>query len=78
MKAKITGELIKKVNATATVSVTRLRRHRLYGKQYRITKKFYASNPKDIGKVGDTVEITETRPISKNIRWNLEKVVKES
>lgn len=77
MKDKINGILVKKHDNTAKISVTRIARNKLYGKQYKITKNYLVYNPKDIGEIGNTVEIVPTRPISRRIRWQLKKVYKE-
>jgi small subunit ribosomal protein S17 len=51
---------------TAVVSVTRFVKHPKYQKYVKITKKYKAHNAGNTAKVGDQVEIKETRPISKD------------
>ncbi len=58
-----------KMNKTIVVSVSRFVKHPLYGKFYKINKKYKAHDEGNQYKVGDTVEITETRPISKDKRF---------
>ncbi len=58
-----------KMAKTVTVQVERLKAHPKYKKQYRVQNKFYAHNEDSAIKVGDTVIIMETRPISKLKRW---------
>ncbi len=64
-----------KMEKTITVQVTRLEKHRKYKKYLRRHTKFYAHDEKREAKVGDTVEIQETRPLSKLKRWRLMKIV---
>jgi small subunit ribosomal protein S17 len=58
-----------KMAKTVTVEVARLKAHPKYKKQYRVVSKFYAHNEDAAIKVGDTVIIMETRPMSKLKRW---------
>ena len=60
---------------TITVQVTRLEKHAKYKKYLRRHSKFYAHDEKREAKVGDTVEIMETRPLSKMKRWRLLKIM---
>ncbi len=55
-----------KMDKTVIVSVSRFIKHPLYGKFYKVSKKYKAHDENDAYKVGDTVEIVETRPISKD------------
>ena len=64
-----------KMNKTIVVQVTRLEKHKKYKKYLRRYTKFYAHDEKREAKIGDTVEIVETRPLSKLKRWRLVKVV---
>ncbi len=64
-----------KMEKTITVQVTRLEKHWKYKKYLRRHSKFYAHDEKRDAKVGDTVEILETRPLSKLKRWRLVKVL---
>jgi small subunit ribosomal protein S17 len=64
-----------KMQKTITVQVTRLEKHKKYKKYLRRHTKFYAHDEKREAKVGDTVEIQETRPTSKMKRWRLVKVL---
>ena len=60
---------------TIVVRVERKKPHPLYGKVIRNLKKFYAHDEERQAKVGDTVLIVETRPLSKLKRWRLLTVV---
>ena len=54
-----------KMDKTAVVAVERLKRHPLYGRVQRVTKRFKAHDETNECKVGDRVRIMETRPLSK-------------
>ena len=60
-----------KSDKTVTVIVERKFAHPLYGKQMRRTKKYHAHDENNEFLVGDTVRITETRPLSKTKRWRV-------
>lgn len=60
---------------TIVVTVTRRETHPIYGKQYTVSKKFAAHDEDNQAHVGDLVEISETRPLSKRKSWKLERVV---
>jgi len=63
---------------TITISVERRVKHPLYGKVVKHTKKFSAHDEKNEGKVGDTVKIAETRPLSKTKRWRLVEILEKA
>ena len=56
---------------TAVVEMVWKQRHRLYRKQMRRVTRFYVHDPENQCRVGDTVRIQETRPISKTKHWRL-------
>ena len=60
-----------RMDKTVTVSVERRFAHPLYGKGVKRTKKYHAHDENNEYKVGDTVRITETRPLSKTKRWRV-------
>ena len=60
-----------KADKTVVVKVERRLRHPLYGKSVARTKKYHAHDENNEYKVGDTVRITETRPLSKTKRWRV-------
>ncbi|MEI7810218.1 MAG: 30S ribosomal protein S17 [bacterium] len=62
-----------KMDKTVVVSVSRFVKHPKYGKYYNTTKKYKAHDEENACKIGDKVEIVETRPISKDKKF---KVVK--
>jgi len=60
-----------KMDKTVVVSVSRFVKHPKYGKFYKINKKYKAHDEENKYKIGDKVEITETRPISKDKRFKV-------
>ena len=67
-----------KMTKTIVVEVQRRFPHREYRKIITAYSKFYAHDEKSEAKVGDTVLIVETRPLSKLKRWRLTQVVERS
>jgi small subunit ribosomal protein S17 len=67
-----------KTQKTITVEVERTYKHAKYGKYLRRRKRYLAHDEESAAKVGDTVEITSTRPLSKRKRWRLLRVVSRS
>ncbi len=65
-----------KMNKTIVVEVERRVPHPKFKKIVRKTSTFYAHDEKEQAKIGDKVLISETRPVSKLKRWNLEEVLK--
>jgi small subunit ribosomal protein S17 len=63
---------------TITVTVERVVLHPLYGRVVKKNKKYMAHDEKNDAHIGDLVEITETRPISKTKRWRLTKIVERA
>ncbi len=64
-----------KMQKTVVVSIERQAIHPLYKKVVRRTKKFLAHDEKNECRVGDTVQIRETRPLSRRKRWRVVRVV---
>ena len=62
-------------NKTITVKVETHRRHPLYSKRIEYSKKYTAHDENNEAKVGDVVEIMETRPLSKTKRYRLVRIV---
>jgi small subunit ribosomal protein S17 len=63
---------------TRHVSVERTYRHSFYGRVLRTKKKFVIHDEKNISRVGDVVEIMESRPFSKTKRWVLVGIVSKN
>jgi small subunit ribosomal protein S17 len=67
-----------KMQKTIVVKVTRATQHPLYHRVVRSGKKYYAHDESGEARVGDTVRIVSTRPLSKLKRWRLKQVVSRS
>jgi small subunit ribosomal protein S17 len=67
-----------KMDKTIVVAVETYKKHPLYQKRIRYTKKYKAHDEENRAKVGDIVKIMETRPLSKHKRWRLVEIVEES
>jgi small subunit ribosomal protein S17 len=70
-KVRIGVVVSDKADKTVVVKVERRFAHPLYGKGVARTRKYHAHDEKNEYKVGDTVRITETRPLSKTKRWRV-------
>ena len=66
-----------KMEKTIVVAIEESRRHPLYGKTVKVTKKFMAHDENNECQIGDKVQIMETRPLSKGKRWRLVQVVEK-
>jgi len=64
-----------KMDRTAVVEMVWKQRHRVYRKQMRRISRFYVHDPENQCRVGDTVRIEETRPISKTKHWRLMEII---
>jgi len=67
-----------KMDKTIVVAVETYKRHPLYNKRIKYTKKFKAHDETNSAKIGDTVRIMETRPLSKDKRWRLVEIVERA
>ncbi len=74
-KTKVGRVVSDKMDKTIVVSVERLARHRLYKRVIRLTTKFKAHDELNEARVGDTVLIEESRPLSATKRWRLIEVL---
>ncbi len=61
-----------------TIAVKTKMKHPIYGKFVNKTSKFMAHDEENTCKVGDTVKISETRPLSKNKRWRLVEIIERA
>ena len=70
-KAKVLKGVVAsdKMQKTAVVEVLRLKKHPIYKKYYKVSKRFKAHNPENQYHTGDKVLIKEARPMSKEKRW---------
>src|SRR6266700_4006276 len=73
---KIGTVVSNKMNKTIVVAVESLKKHRIYKRTYKQTKRFQVHDEENTCQVGDIVRIEETRPLSKMKRWRLVEIVK--
>ena len=79
VKQELVGRVVSSVNdKTITVLVETHKKHPLYGKRVKYSKKYAAHDEKNLAKVGDTVRIRMTKPISKTKRYELVEVLREA
>ena len=64
-----------KMDKTVVVAIERRVPHPVYGKMVTRTKRLKAHDEENSAKVGDTVRIVETRPLSKDKRWRVVEIV---
>ena len=67
-----------KMDKTIVVAAKFMEMHPIYGKFVQKTKKYHAHDENSEAKVGDTVLIMETRPLSKTKRWRLVQIVEKA
>jgi small subunit ribosomal protein S17 len=67
-----------KMQKSIVVAVEWQVRHGLYGKTERRTSKFMVHDEKGDAKIGDTVTIVETRPMSRRKRWSLKQILRQT
>src|SRR2546426_2194894 len=65
-----------KMDKTIVVVVESLKKHRIYKRTYKQTKRFYAHDEKNTCQVGDVVRIEESRPLSRLKRWRMIEIIK--
>ena len=65
-----------KMEKTRVVTVETLKKHRIYKRTYRQTKRFHVHDEENLSHTGDMVRIEESRPISKLKRWRLVEILK--
>jgi small subunit ribosomal protein S17 len=76
VKSQVTGTVVSdKMEKTVVVAVERQVRHGVYGKIQRKTSTFVAHNEDNAARMGDTVAIVESRPLSRRKRWVVTRVV---
>ncbi len=75
-KPELVGKVVSTANdKTITVLVETAKKHPLYNKRVKYSKKYAAHDEKNIAKVGDTVRIRMTKPLSKTKRYELVEVL---
>ncbi|HVH95752.1 MAG TPA: 30S ribosomal protein S17 [Bacillus sp. (in: firmicutes)] len=74
-----TGRVVSdKMDKTITVVVETYKKHSLYGKRVKYSKKFKAHDEQNEAKIGDIVRIMETRPLSATKRFRLTEIVEKA
>ncbi|AAD36557.1 30S ribosomal protein S17 [Thermotoga maritima MSB8] len=75
-RKRLTGIVVSdKMDKTVVVAVEKLVQHPLYKKYVKRTKKYHAHDERNECKIGDVVEIEETRPLSKTKRWRVVRII---
>jgi small subunit ribosomal protein S17 len=75
----LTGRVVSnRMDKTASISVERLVKHPLYGKYIRRTTKLLAHDENNECRIGDKVNIAETRPLSKRKAWRVVEIVERA
>jgi small subunit ribosomal protein S17 len=79
IKRQLVGTIVSdKMQKTVIVQVERLVKHQQYEKYVRRRAKFAAHDEQDACKLGDTVMITESRPLSKTKKWRVCEILKKA
>jgi small subunit ribosomal protein S17 len=77
-KSRVGKVVSDKMQKTVVVVIERRVPHPVYGKMVTRTKKLKAHDEENTAKTGDTVRITETRPLSKDKRWRVVEIVERA
>ncbi len=77
-KDKVGRVVSDKMDKTIVVSVERLSRHPLYKRVVRLTTKFKAHDERNEARIGDTVRIEESRPLSATKRWRMVEIIQRA
>ena len=79
VRRKLIGVVVgNKMDKTAVVLVSRLKKHRMYKKYITTQSTYVAHDPQNSCQVGDRVKIIESRPISKTKRWLIIEIIEKS
>jgi small subunit ribosomal protein S17 len=79
MKRQVNGIVVSnKMDKTVVVQVERLVKHSLYKKYIRRSNKFMAHDEDNTCQIGDRVEISESRPLSKTKRWRVIRIIEKA
>ena len=78
-KVTLVGRVVSdKMGKTITVLVETQRKHPLYGKMVKYSKKYHAHDENNEAKIGDTVKIVQTRPLAKTVNYELVQVLEKA
>jgi small subunit ribosomal protein S17 len=76
MARKLQGKVVSdRMTKTVVVAVAQVKEHPIYRKKFSLTDKYQAHDETDQYKVGDLVEIVESRPLSRHKRWVVERKI---
>jgi small subunit ribosomal protein S17 len=79
LRRQMVGTVVSdKMDKTVVVLVERLVKHRLYQKYIRRRSKFAAHDEHNASRVGDTVLISQSKPLSKTKKWRVSKIVEKA
>jgi small subunit ribosomal protein S17 len=73
---KVGRVVSEKMDKTRVVVVESLKKHRIYKRTYKQTKRFYVHDEENASHLGDLIRIEEGRPMSKLKRWHLVEIVR--
>jgi len=75
----VIGEVVSdRMQKTVVVKEVHSVKHRTYGKYLHRTTRYHVHDEKEVAKIGDVVEIEQTRPLSALKRWRLTRIVRAS
>ena len=77
-KTRVGKVVSNKMDKTIVVAIADNVKHPMYGKVIKRTVKFKAHDENNECNIGDTVEIMETRPLSKDKRWRLVQIIEKA
>ena len=78
-KQEFVGKVVSASNdKTITVLVETHRKHPLYHKMVKYSKKYHAHDEKNEAKIGDTVKIVQTRPLAKTVDYELVEILEKA
>ena len=77
-KTRVGTVVSDKMDKTIVVALEDHVKHPVYGKIVKRTKKLYAQDDNNEAGIGDTVEVMETRPLSKLKRWRLVQIIEKA
>ncbi|MBQ8746832.1 MAG: 30S ribosomal protein S17 [Clostridia bacterium] len=77
-KTRVGKVVSDKMDKTIVVAIADNVKHPTYGKIIKRTTKIHVRDEENTCGIGDTVEVMETRPLSKTIRWRLVKVIEKA
>ena len=77
-KSRVGKVVSNKMDKTIVVAIEGSKKHPLYKKIIKHTVKFKAHDEKNECGIGDTVEVMETRPLSKDKRWRLVRIIEKA